>query len=207
MQEIFIPTTFFDGKTINIITPSCREIFHMFPDIIECNFTSDLLSWISFQYKSEIPEDIVRMCNGEFWSYYFIERDLGNTKVFSSGSAIVWNTKLFERIPEIYNTIDSIMQELASESLMTRTKMEEIQTKIQDTLFVLSGLIYTLERLVWASEENKQYMQEYSGDMQYESQALLLEKLSEQKIQELQEIKEVLYPKLVLFLETITKII
>ena len=207
MYEIFIPTTMHGWKTIHEIRKECREIFQMFDDLVEHDFHSDLLSWVSLVFQKEIPEDIIRMCNGEFWIYYFIERDIWNKKVYSSWSTILGNTKLFDSIPSITKTMEQLIHDLSTKSLITRSKMQEIQKKIQDTLFVLSWLIYSLEWLIRVAENNKKEMANYNWEIQYESQAELLGKISEQKMHEILNIKKELYPKLLQFLDIINKII
>lgn len=206
MQEIFIPTLLAKIKKIQDISWEFFQVISLFPDAIVEAFQSDFLSGYLLQFDEKIPDDIISLCNGEFWKYYFLERLPEKNRVFSAGSEILWESKLFQKIPEISNSMSVVIQELKNEKLLTRTKMSILQNEITQICFTLSAVVFTLESLKKVSRLNRREMQSYSGTIEYEAQAEHLSKVSEIKYYEIEEMSKELYPKITLFLEFIQKI-
>jgi hypothetical protein len=57
---------------------------------------------------------------------------------------------------------------LSSEKLLTNSKKELIMKKIQATFFSLSGVVFLLYRLLEKSKKNREELEKYSGEVEYE---------------------------------------
>ena len=207
MLEIFIPTLIKNQKiSINTISNNFLNAIKILNWKIT-NFQSTFFSGIKINLDN-FDEDLILLCNWEFWEHYFIDFDFTkkiNTDIF--WIKIVWKNKIWENIQEIMLNIAEITWILSSDKLLTNSKKEDILLKIKNSFFSLSGVIFLLYSLKKKTEKNLEELNNYSWKIEYEAQARLLKENSLTKNIELKANIDKLEGKIEMFISVINKLI
>ena len=120
---------------------------------------------------------------------------------------IIWENKISKKINEIMLNISKITWQLNSNKLLTNTKKEEIKSKIDNSFFTLSWIIFLLYSLKKETENNLEELKQVNGKPEYEWQAMLLSETSITKKIELEAAIDKLETKIELFIDTIKSLI
>lgn len=209
MLEIFIPTLIKNQKIqINSISDNFLKVLkNSFSNLKISNFESKFFSGIKIE-NNVFDEDLIILCNWEFWNNYFINYDFTkkiNIKIF--WIKIIWENKIWENIQKIMLDIAEITAILNSDKLLTNSKKEEILVKIKNSFFSLSGVIFLLYSLKEETEKNLKELNNYSGKVEYEWEAILLKETSLTKDIELKANIDKLENKIEMFIWVISKLI
>lgn len=213
MLEIFIPTQIKNNKLeINRISANFLDAVKTLHWKVQ-NFESTFFSGIKI--NTEIfNENIIILCNGEFWKKYFLDYDIDSPsleeRIVGRGILwvkIIWNNEIWNDIQKIMLNIAEITGILSSENLLTHSKKQEIVEKIQITFFSLSWVVFLLYELKEKAQENYDELSTYSWNIEYEWQAQLLKETSLTKNIELQASIDKLEGKIEMFIWVIWKIL
>jgi len=209
MLEIFIPTLIKNNNLeINKISNNFLSVLeNNFSDFKITEFSSTFFKWIKIIWK-KIDEDLIILCNWEFWKHYFIDYDIiDNKEIKSLWIKIIWQNKIWEEIKKIMLNIAEITWILSSDNLLTNSKKEEIFQKIKNSFFALSWVIFLLYSLKEKTDKNLEELENYSWKIEYEWQAVLLKETSLTKSIELKANIDKLEEKIEMFIGVISKII
>ena len=209
MLEIFIPTLIKEHKLeINNISDKFLSILDSnFLKIEISNFESSFFSGIKININN-FDEDLIILCNWEFWNNYFIDYDFThkmNTQIF--WIKIIWENQIWDNINKIMLDVAEITWILNSDNLLTNSKKEEILIKIKNSLFSLSWVVFLLYSLKEKIENNLKELSNYSGKIEFEAESSLLKETSLTKKIELKANINKLEEKIEMFISIITKLI
>lgn len=207
MLEIFIPQKIKNYWSINNISDNFLKIIHKsFNDLNIEKFESAFFEWIKI--KSNIfNKNLIILCNWEFWENYFMDYDYIENNFETLGIQIIWENKISNKINEIMLNIYEITLQLNSNKLLTNTKKEEIKSKIDNSFFTLSWIIFLLYSLKKETENNLKELRQVKWKVEYEWQAMLLSETSITKNIELKAAIDKLEIKIELFIDTIKSLI
>jgi hypothetical protein len=207
MLEIFIPTEIKWYLEINVIRNKFLDILeNSFQKLKIKKFNSTFFSWIKIESDIFI-EDLIILCNWEFWEFYFIDYDFTKDIFEYLWTKIIWENKIEKKIEGIMLNIDFITWELTSTKLLTNTKKQEIKQKIDSSLFSLSWVIFLLYTLRNKTIENIWELDNYKWKVDLEWQAKLLWELSLTKEIELQAGIDKLEWKIELYILTLRRFV
>ena len=209
MIEIFIPTKIKNNNLeINTISENFLKVLKgSFWAIFLEKFNSEFFSGIKL-FSKKFDENLTILCNWEFWKNYFVDFDIfENKNIKTFWTKIIWKNEISKNIEKIIEDIWEITAILSSKNLLTNSKKEEILTKIKNTFFSLSGIIFLLYSLKEKTEKNIKNLENYSWEIEYEWQAFILKETAITKKIELQANIDKIEWKIKIFLELIWKII
>lgn len=209
MIEIFIPTKIKNNNLeINTISENFLKVLKgSFWAIFLEKFNSEFFSGIKL-FSKKFDENLIILCNWEFWENYFVDFDIfENKNIKTFWTKIIWKNEISKNIEKIIEDIWEITAILSSKNLLTNSKKEEILTKIKNTFFSLSGIIFLLYSLKEKTEKNIKNLENYSWEIEYEWQAFILKETAITKKIELQANIDKIEWKIKIFLELIWKII
>jgi len=209
MLEIFIPTIIKNNNLeINKISDNFLSVLkNNFSGFKITEFSSTFFEWIKIIWK-KIDEDLIILCNWEFWENYFLDYDIiDNKEIKSLWIKIIWQNKIWEEIQKIMLNIAEITGILNSNILLTNSKKEEILKKIKHSFSALSWVIFLLYSLKEKADENLEELEKYSWKIEYEWQAVLLKETSLTKSIELKANIDKLEWKIEMFISVINKLI
>ncbi len=214
MLEIFIPT-YLKNKSLEInkistnFKGAVKKLWWKIEEFESTFFRGTLVS------TKKYSEDFIILCNWEFWEYYFLDYDISSPlqrgarggDLFTSGTRIIWQNQISQRLNKIMLHVAEITEILSSNNLLTNTKKEEILAKIKHTFFSLAGVIFLLYGLQKKATQNLEELENYSWKAEYEWQAALLKETSLTKSIELQAAIDKLEGKIEMFIWVIGKLI
>ncbi len=213
MLEIFIPIWIKKQKVqINDISDNFLNVLkNSFIDLEIINFESTFFEWIKIISKN-LDENLIILCNWEFWNNYFIDYDISSPLLPKEGLGevwikIIWQNKIWEKIQKIMLNISEITWILNSDKLLTNTRKNKILIKIRNSFFALSGVIFLLYSLEEKIEKNLEELNSYSWKVEFEGQASLLKETSLTKSIELKANINKLEGKIEMFIWVIGKLI
>ena len=213
MLEIFIPTWIKKQKVqINDISDNFLNVLkNSFIDLEIINFESTFFEWIKIISKN-LDENLIILCNWEFWNNYFIDYDISFPLLPKEGLGevwikIIWQNKIWEEIQKIMLNIAEITGILSSNNLLTNSKKEEILIKIKNSFFALSWVVFLLYSLKQKAEQNLEELENYSWKIEFEAQASLLKETSLTKSIEIKANIDKLEEKIEMFIWVISKLI
>jgi hypothetical protein len=211
MIEIFIPTKIKTPKSESFLIDNSpwkvTEIIEKNFGLNISNFNSNFFEWV-YIYWDDFDPDIAILLNWQFWNYYFIDYDyLKYREVEISGTKIIKIDELSKSLSDIFWNISSIITELNSKNLLTNTKKDEIKTKITNSFFSISWVIFVLYRLLKKIQENKEMLENYTWEVQYEWQAKLINETNITKEIEIKAMIEKLENRTELFVESVGRIV
>jgi len=213
MLEIFIPTWIKKQKVqINDISDNFLNVLkNSFIDLEIINFESTFFEWIKIISKN-LDENLIILCNWEFWNNYFIDYDISFPLLPKEGLGevwikIIWQNKIWEEIQKIMLNIAEITGILSSDNLLTNSKKEEILIKIKNSFFALSWVVFLLYSLKQKAEQNLEELENYSWKIEFEAQASLLKETSLTKSIEIKANIDKLEEKIEMFIWVISKLI
>ncbi len=187
MLEIFIPTEIPDILSLHLIEPGFFSLVKAHFPVTITPFESPFFQGFHIQTTSE-SQDIVSLCNGSFWTDYFIDYDWQNSQITSLGKRFFQPDSIGMELTSISNDFDSIVQTLSSDYLLTKSKKEESIRKIKHSFFLLSGVVFNLVELRRKVRENIHELEALANDseqkIEYQSHgALLIEPLRTKEIE------------------------
>ena len=213
MLEIFIPTWIKKQKVqINDISDNFLNVLkNSFIDLEIINFESTFFEWIKIISKN-LDENLIILCNWEFWNNYFIDYDISFPLLPKEGLGevwikIIWQNKIWEEIQKIMLNIAEITGILSSDNLLTNSKKEEILIKIKNSFFALSWVVFLLYSLKQKVEQNLIELENYSWKIEFEWQAVLLKETSLTKSIEIKANIDKLEGKIEMFIGVISNLI
>ncbi len=185
MLEIFVPIRIKEKIFINNFSLKLEKLIkNNFVCKIE-KINTKIFLWVYFLFE-ELDKDFIILANWEFWEFYFLDYDFLKIKnIDSFWTFFLRINSLEKKLDNIWKDIDFIIKTLKSDKLLTNSKKDEIITKINKNFFILSGILFVLEKNKKLLEKNKKDLKNYSWNIEYESQAKLLLEISKTKSLEL----------------------
>lgn len=206
MWEIFIPEKIFENIIINNISDHFLKLLKDNFTILEIKeFESVYCTWKYIKVPN-INQDILSLLNGEFWEIYFVDYDFLKNDFVISGTKILKPEQITQNILQISEQFDEITQDLSSSKLLTHSKKQDIQNKIEKIFFTISWILFLLYNLRDKSIENYKELWEYNGNIEFEAQAELIWESAKTKQIELSAQITKFEAQSELFFQTIQKI-
>jgi hypothetical protein len=207
MCEIFIPERLFDKIIINNISNNFLTLIQKNFEILEYkDFETQYCIWKSIKIKNP-DQDILSLFNWEFWENYYIDYDFFKYSFETLWLQILKPESIWDNIWKISLQCNEIMQELSSIKLLTNSKKNEIHKKIEKIFFTISWILFLLYNLREKTIENLDELWNYTWEIEYEWQALLISESAQTKKIELSAQIIKFEEKSMLFYQAIEKII
>lgn len=205
--EIFIPEVLFDEIRINTFSESTYSLLQKNYKTIEKQSFRSKYCHATVLKLNKYDQDFISICNGEFWKYYFLDYDFDTQSFISSGRKILSPQMMDEEIESIQKNFAYITKELSSTKLLTLSKKQTIRSKIDETFFTLSGILFLLYSLKEKTLENTQLLENIDEkNIEMSAQAELLQETNKTKILEIQSQIDKFEWKAELFFQTIHKL-
>lgn len=205
--EIFIPEVLFDEIRINTFSESTYSLLQKNYETIEKQSFRSKYCHATVLKLKEYDQDFISICNGEFWKYYFLDYDFDRQSFISSGRKILSPQMMDEEIQSIQKNFAYITKELSSTKLLTLSKKQTIRSKIDETFFTLSGILFLLYSFKEKTLENTQLLENIDEkNIEMSAQAELLQETNKTKILEIQSQIDKFEWKVELFFQTIHKL-
>ena len=207
MLEIFIPEKVWQKIFINNFSTKLEELIKKNFEIkVFKNIKTDFFEW-KYLFLEKLDYNLIKIFNWEFWKFYFLDYDfLENKNIFSFGSSFLKFSELEKNIKKIWENIEEILKTLNSNKLLTNSKKEDITKKINEIFFTLSWILFVLYKNTQKLEENRKKLKNYNWLEEYEAQAELLLKNTDNQEEKLKIISEKFENMLKLYLESLEKI-
>ena len=176
MLDLFIPIRIHKYWNIQKISDNFLSVLATtFLEYTLIHFESDFF----FGYKIVFPyfdEDIISLCNWEFWSRYYVDFDVLEHR----GVSVLWKhiakeSWLWDNLETTLGSVWKITEVLQSNALMTVSKKEKIIWQIEDSFFALSHIDYLLSELISKTDENLSELKGWWDRVEYGSQKILLD--------------------------------
>jgi len=186
MLEIFIPIEIKWYQKINDIRDEFLNIINTNFDNLQIHeFDSTFFSWVLLKLDY-FSEDLIVLCNWEFWENYFVDFDYLENNFDFLGVKILWENQIWDKIWEIMQDFTQITSMLNSNNLLTNSKKELIKDKVTNSFFTLSWVVFLLYSLLKETKNNIKELEEIDWKVEYEWQAMLLNETQKTKQIELQ---------------------
>ena len=182
MLEVFVPENIKDKIFLNNISKKLEDIIMSSFNLKKIKKIQTKNMFGTLFLFEKFDSDFIVLSNWEFGKYYFVDYDfIENNDIEYSWVSIYKNTNIEKELKNIWKNIEEILEVLSSDKLITNTIKQNILNKINDTFFTLSWVLYVLQKNKYLSEENAKILDEYDWNIEYESQAKLLNITTENK--------------------------